>query len=136
MKFYRNRALATVQQERGAALQTLCNLLFLLTLAFISIKMFGLYYDDWKIGKLFDSLATELPAKPHTEKDIEGRIRRQFELVDYISGIDIVNALTLKKKKGTSTVDFSFEKRVPFLGNLYLVGHFSYQLEYATPGRE
>ena len=123
-------------RQRGSAAQSALNVAFAMVLAFIGFKSFDLYWDNWKITKLFENLQTELPAKPYSEKEIEKRIQRQFETVDDIRGINVAEALTLKKKKGRSYVTFDFEKRINFFGNIYLVGAFSHGFDYATPTRK
>lgn len=115
------------RQDGITALGFLILAAFLGLFALAAIKLIPVYLENAKIQSTLEKVKEEHDGNRPTVNDIRAAIGRRFN-------IESVNALQpndvqIKRISGGYSVDASYDARVSYLGNLYLVAEFSNQIE-------
>ena len=115
------------RQEGITALGFLIVAAFLGLFALAAIKLVPVYLENAKIRATLQKVKEEHDGNRATVQDIRTSIQRRFN-------IESVNALQIgdveiKRISGGYSVDASYDARVSYLGNIYLVAEFKNYVE-------
>jgi hypothetical protein len=88
----------------------------------LTMRLFPLYYESFAVERSLREVATDKALSPRNPREVRDSLRKRFNLNE----IDSVEAEDLKIEKVGDGFSYrlEYEDRVPFAGNLYIVGKF------------
>ena len=88
----------------------------------LGMRLFPMYYESYAIDRAVKEVAKDAALSPRNPREVRDSLRKRFNLNE----IDAVEAEDLKIEKVGDGFKYllTYEDRVPFAGNLYIVGEF------------
>ncbi|MCP4432318.1 MAG: DUF4845 domain-containing protein [Gammaproteobacteria bacterium] len=92
---------------------------FLLTF----FKVFPMYYESYKITGILNTIQEDPSIDVKSKRAIWDKMQKTF----YIDNIDSIKAehVKMSRKNSQTTISINYERRTPFVANLFLVGKFN-----------
>ncbi|QKT02399.1 DUF4845 domain-containing protein [Ectothiorhodospiraceae bacterium 2226] len=113
--------------QRGASLPGLLLIVVLLGLVVLSgIKLFPIYYQDFKVRSALNSLEREQEPQASPRAVMDGLMRRLQ--VNQVTDVNR-NHINIRRQGAVYQVDVVYEIRQHWLGNLDVVAHFTHTAE-------
>ena len=112
------------RQQGGSMWSFLFNCGLLLFIAYLGMMLGPAYFENSAVKKAVDASIAQFSApaqinKRDMIKSIDDRL-----YIDGISGVDVKNSLDVKKDKGSATVSFNYEKKIPLFYNINVLLDF------------
>jgi len=117
------------KQQRG-----MTTIGFLLVLAVLGLIAFGIiqlvpvYLENMKIVQLLNQTKEQLDGQSPSVKDIRDALYKRAEIED-LRDIDTKKDFVVKPLSGGYTVSIDYERRKPYVANIYLLAEFSHSVE-------
>jgi len=92
--------------------------------AYLALRLVPMYIEYFGVVKAMEQLRTEGGASTKTLDQIRRDLHFKFD-TEYVDNDDVPpSAITLKREAGAATLRIAYEKRVPFVYNIEIVGVF------------
>jgi hypothetical protein len=112
------------KKQKGLSSFGLIIVIGLFALLIISLlKVFPMYYENYKVKAVLESLRQNSDIDPESKRDIWGALSKGL----YVQGVEIVKRedVDMSRKNGKTTIDISYETRDSYFGNLFIGAAFS-----------
>jgi hypothetical protein len=112
------------KKQKGLSGFGLIIVIGLFALLIISLlKVFPMYYENYKVKAVLESLRQNSDIDPESKRDIWGALSKGL----YVQGVEIVKRedVDMSRKNGKTTIDISYETRDSYFGNLFIGAAFS-----------
>ncbi|MFT5548169.1 MAG: hypothetical protein ACI9CO_000083 [Candidatus Azotimanducaceae bacterium] len=112
------------KKQKGLSSFGLIIVIGLFALLIISLlKVFPMYYENYKVKAVLESLRQNSDIDPESKRDIWGALSKGL----YVQGVEIVKRedVDMSRKNGKTTIDISYETRDSYFGNLFIGAVFS-----------
>jgi hypothetical protein len=104
--------------------------------AYLAMRLVPMYIEYFGVVKAMDQVRTEGTSSSKTLDQIRRDLRFKFD-TEYVSNEDVPpSAITMKRDAGAATLRITYEKRVPFLYNLDIIGTFDKSVNLTAAGGE
>jgi hypothetical protein len=117
------------KQQRG-----MTTIGFLLVLAVLGLIAFGViqlvpvYLENMKIVQLLNQTKEQLDGQSPSIKDIRDALYKRADIED-LRDIDTKKDFIVKPVSGGYTVSINYERRKPYVANIYLLAEFDHSVE-------
>ena len=111
------------QRQRGLSMLAILVILVLIGFfATSAIKLFPVYMESFTVKRAIESTVEEARANNWGRVEVKNNISRQFDVnrVEAIATKDV----KITNQNGKVVIDATYEKRVPFMGNIDVVLKF------------
>jgi hypothetical protein len=112
------------KKQKGLSGFGLIIVIGLFALLIISLlKVFPMYYENYKVKAVLESLRQNSDIDPESKRDIWGALSKGL----YVQGVEIVKRedVDMSRKNDKTTIDISYETRDSYFGNLFIGAAFS-----------
>ncbi|MFT6371981.1 MAG: F0F1-type ATP synthase membrane subunit c/vacuolar-type H+-ATPase subunit K [Gammaproteobacteria bacterium] len=112
------------KKQKGLSGFGLIIVIGLFALLIISLlKVFPMYYENYKVKAVLESLRQNSDIDPESKRDIWGALSKGL----YVQRVEIVKRedVDMSRKNGKTTIDISYETRDSYFGNLFIGAAFS-----------
>ncbi len=97
--------------------------------ALLAIKMLPIYMGDMEVNEALVSLAKEPQAAQYSKRELRRSFSRRMMVSSFSGQIDPKNIKTEKLDDGTRRITLSYETRINFSGNIYIVVAFDHKVD-------
>lgn len=102
--------------------------------AYLAMRLVPMYVEYFGVLKAMEQLRQEPGAAQKTLPQIRAELSLKFN-TQYVDETSVTpQSISLKRESGAATLRVAYEKRVPFLYNIDLVGKFDKSLNLAGAG--
>jgi Tfp pilus assembly major pilin PilA len=102
--------------------------------AYLAMRLVPMYIEYYGVVKTMEQIRTDGSAVNKSLDEIRRDMHFRFD-TQYVDNEDVPpTAITLKRDGGAATLRVAYEKRVPFLYNLDLVGKFDKSVSLTNVG--
>ena len=85
-------------------------------------KVFPMYYDNFKVSSVLESMQQDSNLDPKSKRAIWESLNKRLH-IDDVKGIKREN-VTMERKDGRTTVTVTYETRDDYVGNLFIGAKF------------
>jgi hypothetical protein len=104
--------------------------------AYLAMRLIPMYTEYFGVVKAMEQVRQEAGAANKSLDELRRDLIFKFN-TQYVDETSVPpQAITLKRESGAATLRVSYEKRVPFMYNLDLVGSFDKSLSLSNAGGE
>lgn len=104
--------------------------------AYMAMRLIPMYVEYFGVVKAMEQVRREPGAAQKSLDEIRRNLSLKFD-AQYVDDASVPpSAIMLKREAGGSTLRIAYEKRVPFLYNLDLVGNFDKSINLSNAGGE
>ena len=104
--------------------------------AYMAMRLIPMYTEYFGVVKAMEQVRNEPGASTKSLEEIRRGMSIKFD-TQYVDDKDVPpSAIMLKREGGTSILRITYEKRVPFVYNLELVGKFDKSMSLTNAGAE
>ncbi|MEO5622771.1 MAG: DUF4845 domain-containing protein [Dokdonella sp.] len=104
--------------------------------AYMAMRLIPMYTEYFGVVKAMEQVRHEPGASTKSLEEIRRGMSIKFD-TQYVDEADVpMSAIMLKREGGTSILRIAYEKRVPFVYNLELVGKFDKSMSLTNAGAE
>jgi hypothetical protein len=97
-------------------------------IAFGTIQLVPVYLENMKIVQLLNQTKTQLDGQNASIKMIRETLYRRAEVED-LRDIDTKKDFVIKPVSGGYSVAIQYERRKPYIANIYLLAEFNHSIE-------
>jgi len=115
------------RQQGMTAISFILVAAFVAVFAFAGLKLVPLYLEQMKVTSILEDVKRDLDGSGASIAQIRSAIGKRLD-IEMVTGIK-TRDFTIKKTDGGYRVQAKYERREPYLGNLYLVVVFDKQVE-------
>jgi hypothetical protein len=102
--------------------------------AYLAMRLIPMYIEYFGVLKAMEQVRQEPGAGQKSLAEIRGDLNFKFN-TQYVDDASVPpTAITLKREAGASTLRVAYEKRVPFLYNLDIIGSFDKSVNLSGSG--
>lgn len=102
--------------------------------AYLAMRLVPMYVEYFGVLKAMEQLRQEPGAAQKSLAEVRGQLSLKFN-TQYVDETSVTpQSISLKREGGAATLRIAYEKRVPFLYNIDLVGKFDKSLNLAGAG--
>ncbi|TVP57935.1 MAG: DUF4845 domain-containing protein [Halomonadaceae bacterium] len=115
------------QQQGASALSFLVVVFILLSFLTIAIRLVPVYFDDYSVKKLFSSLEESGQMQGASIREAQALVKRRQDQ----NNLNMFGQeqLKIRKDNGVFLIDLDYEVRVPMVGNVDAIVHFTHNYE-------
>lgn len=113
----------TRHRQKGlSAFGILLLLIVVALIALTAVKIVPMYIENYAVKSVLESIQNDHRIDPKSKAAIWESLQKRLYIneVRYIKKEDV----SMSRKKGKTTVTIEYETRVPYLGPLFIGGHF------------
>lgn len=104
--------------------------------AYLAMRLVPMYIEYFGVLKAMEQFRHEPGASTKTLDEVRRNLNVKFD-TQYVDETDVPpTAIMLKREAGGATLRITYEKRVPFLYNLEIVGMFDKSMNLTNAGAE
>jgi Tfp pilus assembly major pilin PilA len=104
--------------------------------AYLAMRLVPMYIEYFGVVKAMEQERTQPGAAQKSLDELRRELNFKFN-TQYVDETDVPPAaITLKREAGAATLRVAYEKRVPFLYNLDIVGKFDKSVNLSNAGGE
>ncbi len=104
--------------------------------AYLAMRLIPMYVEYFGVVKTMEMVRNEPGASTRSLAEIRGDMSLKFD-TQYVDEASVPpTAITLKKENGAATLRVAYEKRVPFMYNIDLIGTFDKSVGLTKAGSE
>ena len=104
--------------------------------AYLAMRLVPMYVEYFGVLKAMDQLRQDPRSASMGLAEVRGELSLKFN-TQYVDETSVTpQSISLKKEGGASTVRINYEKRVPFIYNIDLVGTFDKSINLSGAGGE
>lgn len=104
--------------------------------AYIAMRLIPMYIEYFGVVKTMEMVRNEPGASTMSLEEIRKDMSLKFD-TQYVDEASVpLTAITLKKDNGAPTLRVAYEKRVPFMYNIDLIGKFDKSVGLTKAGSE
>jgi hypothetical protein len=104
--------------------------------AYMAMRLIPMYVEYFGVVKSMEQVRSEPGASTKSLEEIRRDLQVKFD-VQYVDDADVpMSSIMLKREGGAATLRIAYEKRVPFIYNLELVGKFDKSMSLTTAGAD
>jgi hypothetical protein len=102
--------------------------------AYLAMRLVPMYVEYFGVLKAMEQLRQEPGAAQKSLAEVRGELSLKFN-TQYVDETSVTpQSISLKREGGAATLRIAYEKRVPFLYNIDLVGKFDKSLNLSGAG--
>lgn len=102
--------------------------------AYLAMRLVPMYVEYFGVLKAMEQLRQEPGAAQKSLAEVRGELSLKFN-TQYVDETSVTpQSISLKREGGAATLRVAYEKRVPFLYNIDLVGKFDKSLNLSGAG--
>lgn len=102
--------------------------------AYLAMRLVPMYVEYFGVLKAMEQLRQEPGAAQKSLAEVRGQLSLKFN-TQYVDETSVTpQSISLKREGGAATLRIAYEKRVPFLYNIDMVGKFDKSLNLAGAG--
>ncbi|HEY6546226.1 MAG TPA: DUF4845 domain-containing protein [Dokdonella sp.] len=102
--------------------------------AYLAMRLVPMYVEYFGVLKAMEQLRQEPGAAQKSLAEVRAQLSLKFN-TQYVDETSVTpQSISLKREAGAATLRIAYEKRVPFLYNIDLVGKFDKSLNLAGAG--
>ncbi len=102
--------------------------------AYLAMRLVPMYVEYFGVLKAMEQLRQEPGAAQKSLAEVRAQLSLKFN-TQYVDETSVTpQSISLKRESGAATLRVAYEKRVPFLYNIDLVGKFDKSLNLAGAG--
>jgi hypothetical protein len=102
--------------------------------AYLAMRLVPMYIEYFGVVKAMEQVRTEGGAASKTLDQIRRDLHFKFD-TEYVDNEAVPpSSITLKREGGAATLRIAYEKRVPFVYNIEIVGVFDKSINLTGPG--
>jgi Tfp pilus assembly major pilin PilA len=127
-----------MNKQRGI---TLISLVFILGLiaffALLAMKLVPMYQEYYSVLQIMDGMETELKNNKHTKNSVLLLLSKRFD-TGYIKSVSLKENVKVERGKNNvhvTKIVIDYEKRVPFVAQISLVGNFHAEVDVEPTGK-
>lgn len=97
----------------------------------IGLKLIPVYMDSWKIDKTLSDVIKDPSIGSQSKDSIIQSLLKRLDLDD-VQAVNYTNwkeSMSVTKRQNRVIIEVSYERRMPLLGNLYLLAEFDKRVE-------
>jgi len=121
------------RKQNGVSMIILLIVIVIVFFVFVTVfRIVPVYIDDFMLNQVIDSLDDRDSSRQlEDERDVRERLEKQIQMED-ISGVDVAE-MKIEYGDELLIIDFEYEVRTPFIGNIDAVVQFEHYHEMRAP---